>query len=185
MKLKELKEMHFKKIAVDTFGYAQTWATWKVEGEGEITIYLVEGNTALIQFSFWNDETGKENNKWLTRKVKDGRIQFNGEFYLTSYPGNEAEKVEVAADPVESEEPKKQLIADKLKELFGTNIVIKNKQVQKIVDENKLTVLKVGYMDIADRITIVLDKKATFRGCAYNETLYVKELEDGSYWIQK
>lgn len=93
MKLQEMKEMHFKKLAGDTFGYAQTWATWSVEGEATITIYLVEGDTVLIQFSAMNDSTGKEINKWLTRKVKDGRIQFNGVLYLVSYPENMVEEV--------------------------------------------------------------------------------------------
>lgn len=100
MKLQELKEMHFKKLAGDTFGYAQTWATWTVEGEATITIYLVEGDTALIQFSAMNDATGKENNKWLTRKVKDGRIQFNGNLYLVSYPENMVEEVAEEAPAV-------------------------------------------------------------------------------------
>lgn len=92
-----MKEMHFKKLTVDVFGYSQTWATWSVDHDSTITIYLVEGDTALIQFATWNDATGKENNKWLTRKVKDGAIQFNGVLYLVSYPENK----EVAAAPIE------------------------------------------------------------------------------------
>jgi hypothetical protein len=85
MNLKQLKEKHFTKLSQDMYAYSNTWTTWTVEGEAKITIFLVEDNTALVEYTTMNDATGRENNKWLIRKVKEGKIQFNSKMYPITY----------------------------------------------------------------------------------------------------
>jgi hypothetical protein len=76
-------------------------------------------------------------------------------------------------------------LADKLVEMFGTDYIVKNKQVEKLISNDKVEVIGCSYNETLDSHFIRLNKITKSLGVERNVIVRAKQLEDGTWWIQQ
>lgn len=79
----KLEAKHNERVSIKDWDYINNWINWQLEDmEGTLTIYTTMFGYALISVEYYNDKTGKLNQKQLVRKLKGNSVQYNGHNYL-------------------------------------------------------------------------------------------------------
>jgi hypothetical protein len=76
------------------------------------------------------------------------------------------------------------MLKTQLIEKFGSDYVVKNKQVKKLIDNEKVEMISCNYHETLNCYRIRLNKITKSMNAERNVSLRAKQLEDGTWWIQ-
>ncbi|PGO60660.1 hypothetical protein [Priestia megaterium] len=75
-------------------------------------------------------------------------------------------------------------LADKLQEMFGADYIVKSKQVEKLISNDKIEVVSCSFNEVLGRHLIRTNKKTKRLGVETTITLHAVPTDSGAWWIQ-
>jgi hypothetical protein len=75
-------------------------------------------------------------------------------------------------------------LADKLVKMFGSNYIVKSKQVEKLINNDKIEVVSCSFSEVLGRHLIIINKKRKRLGIETAITLHAVPTNNGEWWIQ-